>query len=328
MTAVLLVKTSSLGDVVHNLPVVADILAALGDVAVDWVVERAFAGIPALHPGVRRVIPCEIRRWRRSWSASETRNEWHEFVRQLRAEAYDAVVDTQGLLKSALVARLARGHRYGLDWRSSREPLRFFYDRVFRVPRDMHAVERNRRLCALCLGYELRAPLDYGLRLRGPRPAWLPPGRFVVFLHSTSRADKLWPESAWVELGRRYAAAGCPAVLPWGDAAERERAQRLAAALPGAIVPERLPLDVLAGVFASASAVVGVDTGLTHLAAALDVPVVGIYGTTSPGTTGVLAHGRALNVGSQTGFPELGAVLSALAALRAAPDCLCPTLAP
>lgn len=319
MTAILLVKTSSLGDVVHNLPVVADIRAAMEGVEIDWVVERAFAAIPGLHPGVNRVISCDIRRWRSAWWSVETRREWRAFVEQLRARRYDAIVDTQGLFKSAVLARLALGRRFGFDWASSREPLRPFYDRVFRVPRQLHAVVRNRQLCALALGYQPGAALDYGLHARAPLPAWLPQGRFVVFLHATSHPSKLWPEDRWVELGQACAAADCRTVLPWGSAPERERAQRLAAALPGAVVPPRMALDSIAGMLAAASAVVGVDTGLTHLAAALDRPVVGIYGVTSPGTTGVYAHGRAVNVGSRAGFPGVQDVLTALASLNAAP---------
>lgn len=319
MRQILLVKTSSLGDVVHNLPVIADIRSSLGDVAIDWVVERSFAAVPALHPGVRRVIPCEVRRWRRSWHSAQSRGEWHAFVQQLQSSVYDAIIDTQGLLKSAMLARLARGRRYGLDWRSSREPLRLFYDRVFSVPRNLHAVVRNRQLCGLALGYEPGAVLDYGLQVRGAKAAWFPEGRFVVFLHATSHASKLWPEDRWIALGRAYAAVDCCAVLPWGNESERDRAQRLASALPGAVVPGRMELDAVAGVLSAASAVIGVDTGLTHLAAALERPVVGIYGVTSPGTTGVYAHGRAVSVGSHAGFPSVDEVVTALGQLGAAP---------
>jgi len=152
VTNILLVKTSSLGDVVHNLPVVADIQNALGPTRIDWVVERSFDAIPAMHPGVRRVIPCEIRRWRHAWWTAATRREWSRFVDELRSERYDAIIDTQGLLKSAVIGCFGQGRRYGLDWRSSREPLRVFYDQVFDVPRTMHAVHRNLRLCGLALG--------------------------------------------------------------------------------------------------------------------------------------------------------------------------------
>lgn len=315
MRRILLVKTSSLGDIVHNLPVVADIRAALGDVAIDWVSERTFAQVPALHPNVRRVIPCAIRQWRRSWNSRATRAEWRAFVHALREETYDAIVDTQGLLKSAVVARIARGPRHGLDWRSSREPLRLFYDYVYRVPWTAHAVERNRRLCALALGYELAGPPVYGIRAERAPADRLPARTYVVLLHATSDPSKFWPEAHWVELGRQFAAAGCVAVLPWGDGDERVRADRLAAALTGALVPARMGLAELASVMAGAVAVIGVDTGLTHLAAALGVPVVGIYGVTDPSATGVYATGPVANVGSRCGFPDPGAVASAVTAL-------------
>lgn len=321
VTTILLVKTSSLGDVVHNLPVVADIQKAFaGRAAIHWVVERTFSAIPALHPGVHNVIPCELRRWRKHWADPRTRGEWRQFVERLQSCRYDAIVDTQGLLKSAIVSRLARGSRYGLDWRSSREPLRLFYDQVFNVPRSLHAIARNRALCGLALGYEPDASIDYGLPLPGARAAWLPVGRYVVLLHATSHPSKLWPETRWIDLGHRYAAAGCRVLLPSGDAREGERALRIASALGGAaLAPERMDLDAVAGMLAWASAVIGVDTGLTHLAAALDRPVVGIYGATSPTTTGVYAPGKALNVGSRSGFPAVDEVVATLARLGAAP---------
>lgn len=313
MTRILLVKTSSLGDVVHNLPVVADIRAAFGEgVEIDWVVERSFGAVPALHPHVRSVIACEIRRWRKSWKSREVRAEWRSFVHRLRSETYDAVLDTQGLLKSAIVARIARGPRYGLNWRSSREPLRFFYDRVFDVPWDAHAVERNRRLCALALGYRVEGPPVYGIQADPLNTPWLPQERYAVLLHATSHPSKLWPEHEWIALGSQLAACGCVALLPWGSADEHERAQRLAAALPGAVVLPRLGLDQLASVMARSAAVVGVDTGLTHLAAALGVPVVGIYGATDPGATGVYAAGPVLNVGARSRFPSFDEVVAAL----------------
>lgn len=313
---ILLVKTSSLGDVVHNLPVVADIRSACGEgVVIDWVVERSFAAVPALHPRVRSVIPCEIRRWRRSWKSQDVRAEWRSFVHRLRRETYDAILDTQGLLKSAIVARVARGARYGLDWRSSREPLRLFYDRVFDVPWDVHAVERNRRLCAAALGYRVEGPPLYGIRADPLDASWLPRQRYAVLLHATSHPSKLWPEREWTELGARLGASGCVALFPWGSEEEHERAQRLAAALPGAVVLPRLGLDQIAGVIAGSVAVVGVDTGLTHLAAALGVPVVGIYGATDPGATGVYAAGSVVNTGERSRFPSVDEVAAALVSL-------------
>src|SRR6478736_8150150 len=161
---ILLVKTSSLGDVVHNLPVVSDIRRNFPNARIDWTVDGSLAEIPRMHPGVDAVVPVAPRRWRRSLLSSET---WHEIdlARQKLAEhPYDMIIDTQGLIQSAVITRLASGTRVGLDWRSAREPLRVFYDRTCRVPWDRHAVERNRLLAALALGYRLESKVDYGVR--------------------------------------------------------------------------------------------------------------------------------------------------------------------
>ena len=315
MRAILLVKTSSLGDVVHNLPVVADIRSAFPEAEIDWVVERAFAAIPALHRAVRNVVPCELRRWRRALLRAETWAAWGRFRAELRSTRYDAIIDTQGLLKSALVARLACGERVGLDWRSSREPLRIFYDRTFAVPWKLHAVERNRRLAGLALGYEVSGEPDYGIGCAPSTAAWLPRGPYVVLLHATSRSPKLWPQSHWVALGERLAAAGFSLVLPGGTDEERARAQALANRMPSARAAPPLDLAPLAAVLAGASAAVGVDTGLTHLAAALGVPAVGIYGPTDPDLIGICAATRAVNLGGGGRFPHPGEVAAALSGL-------------
>ena len=313
MSAILLVKTSSLGDVVHNLPVVTDIRNHLGDVAVDWVVEKSFAAILAMHPGVRNVIPCELRRWRHSWLAAATREEWRAFLRELRSRSYENVIDTQGLLKSAAIARLAHGeHRIGLDWRSSREPLRPFYHRTFRVSWALHAVERNRRLAGLALDYEPKGPPDYGLQVQRSTDSWLPRSPYVVLLHATSHPRKLWPQRCWIELGQQLCGAGIVSILPWGSPEEEQRARLLAERLPGACVAPRWELEELAAILAGARAVVGVDTGLTHLAAALQVPVVGLYGATNPRATGVYAGASATNLGAPGAFPSVQDVMEAL----------------
>lgn len=313
-TQILLIKTSSLGDVVHNLPVVSDIRRHLEGVAIDWVVEKSFAAIPALHPGVRNVIPLELRRWRSTWLSASTRAEWRAFVRQLQSRAYEAVIDTQGLLKSAVVARFAcSSDRVGLDWHSAREPLRPFYHRTFRVPWDMHAVERNRRLAALAFGYRAEGPPDYGVEVPPPTASWLSRGRYAVLLHATSHPRKLWPERCWIELGEELLRSHVVPVLPWGSAEEEERARRLAQRLPpGACVAPRLALGELAAVLAGARAVVGVDTGLTHLAAALHVPCVGVYGATDPRATGLYAGPWAANLGTGGMFPSVREVMDAL----------------
>ena len=315
MPRILFVKTSSLGDVVHNCPAVSDVARAIPGAEIDWVVEESFAGVAAMHAAVRRVIPVAVRRWRRgAWRPAVWR-EIGAFRRALAAERYDAVIDTQSLLKSALVARCAQGPRHGLDRASAREALAArFYEVRHAVPRELHAVERNRRLAAEALGY-VPGALDYGLRATGVAPAARP---YAVLLTMTSRDDKLWPEERWIELGRTLAhAQRLSAVLPWGSDAERRRAERIAQALPEARVPPRLPLDELARLFAGARAVAGVDTGLSHLAAALGTPTVGIYCGSEPALTGLYGARRAANVGANGRAPEAREVADALAGLAA-----------
>lgn len=312
METILLVKTSSLGDVIHNLPVVSEVRRERGDVAVAWVVEEAFAAIPRLHPGVTETIPVPIRRWRSSLGRASTWREIRRFVQRLRATRYDAVIDTQGLFKSALITAAARGTRFGLDWASSREPLRIFYDRTFDIPWTLHAVERNRALAARALGYDVSPHPEYGIQARAASFPWHALARYVVLLHATSAAGKLWPEPSWIELGERCLRQGLGCILPWGSESERARSARLAAALRGAIVPPALTVGELAGLFAGAHAVAGVDTGLTHLAAALGAPTAGIYCATDPSATGLYACLRAVNLGGIGKPPTVDEVVAAL----------------
>ena len=309
---ILFVKTSSLGDVVHNCPAVSDVARRMAGAEIDWVVEEAFAGIAALHAGVRRVIPVALRRWR---SALLSRAVWSEigaFRRALGAARYDAVIDTQGLVKSALVCALAPGEKHGMDAASLREPLAArFYDVRHAVARGRHAVERNRALAAAALGYEDAGPCDYGLRAEGAAPveARTP---YAVFFTMTSRTDKLWPEERWLELGSGLAAGGVQPVLPWGSGPERERCERLARGMPGALVPRRMSLEEIARLARGARCVAGVDTGLTHLAAALAVPVAGIYCASDPALTGLYGSPRARNLGAAGEPPAAARVLAAL----------------
>src|SRR5262245_15417900 len=305
MTTILFVKTSSLGDVVHNCPAVSDVARALPGARIDWLVEEPFAGIARMQRAVRRVIPVAVRRWRSALWKPSVWSEIGAVRRALGGERYDAVLDTQSLLKSAFLAALASGRRHGMDSASAREPLAAaLYHARHAVPRALHAVERNRQLTASSLNFSLNDSIDYGLRT--PEA-----GRsgHIVLLTMTSRADKLWPEERWIELGR---ALGAPAVLPWGSADEHERATRIASAVKGE-VPERMEVEALARLFADAKAVVGLDTGLTHFAAALGAPTVGIYCGTDPALTGVYGAPRARNVGTTGRPPEVGDVLKALA---------------
>ncbi len=289
---VLLVKTSSLGDLLHLLPALSDARRERPDVAFHWVAEEGFAEVAGWHPAVTQVIPLALRRWRRElWSATRA-GEWQQFVRQLRAEPYAQVIDAQGLLKSACIARLARGRRSGFDRHSAREPWGVcLYQEPFFVDSAQHALERLRQLLALALGYPRpHSPVEYGLAERFPcRPTaeytW-------IFLHGTTWSSKQWPEGHWQELARLCAPHG-RVLLPWGNDRERARAERIAQVAPMQVrVADKGNLTQLAHSLASVRAVVAVDTGPAHLAAALGRPVVGLYGPTDPQRTGTVGVGQ------------------------------------
>ena len=306
---ILLIKTSSLGDVVHNLPVVSDLRRRYPDAQIDWVVEEGFLDIPRLHPGLRRVIPIALRRWRRSLLGSATWGEIRSFRATLQEERYDLAIDTQGLLKSALITRMARGKRCGYAAASAREPLAArFYDATFDVPASLHAVARNRCLAALAAGYSPLPAPDYGI-VAAPSPTVGRPS--AVLLTATSRDDKLWPEERWIGVGTALHERGLNCLLPAGSATERERAERLAQAIPGGVALPPMSLADLAAQLAAARIVIGVDTGLVHLAAALGRPTLALFCASDPALTGVLATTPAINLGARGQPPNVDAVLAA-----------------
>lgn len=296
---VLLVKLSSMGDVIHNLPVVSDLARRYPDIEIDWVTEAPYAGLVALHPKVRRVIPIHLRHLKKNWWSPAAWRAFFDDKAQLGGEPYDTIVDTQGLIKSALVSRWANGPIAGFSRATAREPLAScFYDRLIDVPRHLHAVERNRRLAAGAFGYELVNQVNYGLQLphtmATPNPMSPP---VVVFLHATSRADKMWPQTHWAALGQRLHDRGFGIVLPWGNATEKLVSEQLAGLIPTATVPAAMSLVGAAGLLSQASAVIGVDTGLAHLAVALSRPTVGLFLTTFPTLTGLYGNERVINLG-------------------------------
>ncbi len=310
---ILLVKTSSLGDVIHNLPVVSDILAHFPDARIDWCVEESFACIPRLHTGVGQIIPVAVRRWRKNIFNRQTWREIGELRQCLHSTPYDIVLDTQGLLKSALVARQATGLHVGYAADSAREPIASrFYEQHYSIPTKAHAVIRNRQLTAAALGYAVEGDPDYGITATPQTANWLPTSPYVVFLTATSRDDKLWPEEHWLTLGRELRIRGYKAILPGGNSLERERAQRLSSAIPSAVAAPPLSIPQIASLLAGSAAVVGVDTGLTHLAVALKIPTVALYTATDPGLTGVLGTGFHRNLGGKAQTPTPDAVLTEL----------------
>jgi heptosyltransferase-1 len=305
---ILIVKLSSLGDVVHAMPVVADIRAAYPTAVIDWVVEPAFAPLLRRVAGIGEVIACPLRRWTSAWWHASVRTEFRAFLAQLRHYRYDAVIDLQGLTKSAVIARLARGPSYGLANRtegaSHEAPARWLVDRAFAIEPHTPALDRSRQLAALALGYAVAGPPRYGLEVIPQRSASAD-APTLVFVHGTSRDDKLWPESHWAEIGKRAINDGWRIALPHAGVVELERAERLSSALGDACrIWPSLPLDVLVDRLATSQGVIGVDSGLSHIAVALDLPHVQIYNFPTAWRTGPLPeHGRAHQV-SVEDWPE------------------------
>ena len=231
----------------------------------------------------------------------------------MRSQRWDYVIDAQGLIKSAMVSRFARGPAFGADAKSARDKRAArFYDVKIAVPRKLHAVERSRTLVGEVFGYRPDGPARYGLERPASPPRWAPAERYVVMLHAASRAAKRWPEERWVELGRMLSQSGYAIVFPGGTDEERAVAARIAGQIPNASAAPAMTLAEAAALLAHAQGVVGVDTGLTHLAVALDVPTVGIYCATLPELTGLHGGAHAFNVGSTGKSPGVAAVAAAI----------------
>ena len=308
---ILLVKLSSLGDIVHTLPVVHDILAAAPNAQIDWVVEKAFAPLLTQVKGLRRIIPCELRRWRKSLWTAQTRCEWRAFKSDLQKDTYDAVIDLQGLTKSAVVARVARltadGKRYAManqtEGSGYEAPTRWVADVAISLEPHLHAVARGRQLAATALGYDNEASKQVNYALKVPlvhvNSAQTAPeniAKRIVFIHGTSRQDKTWPLQNWVELGQRLMASGCQIAIVHGSAAELATSQAIAARLAGSTVLPLMSLNALTQEFGSCQGVIGVDSGVSHIAVALGLPHVQIYNFDTAWRTGPLNCAYQLSV--------------------------------
>ena len=335
---ILLVKLSSLGDVLHTLPVVHDIKTAQPDAQIDWVVESLFAGVVRRCDGVNKVITCELRQWRKTPFSAATRQAWRVFKDDLQREQYDAVIDLQGLTKSALVSKLAKlsptGKRYAManrtDGSSYEAPTRWLADEAIRLAPHVHAVHRAREVCAQALKYKLSENAvfkpQYKL-LAGLNNAYTAINNIVkgdhkttvVFTHGSSRDDKLWPVSHWVELGQRLNAAGFGIALAHGSADEEQRSHVIAEQLADAVVWPRLSLDAMVDALGGCAGLVGVDSGLSHMAVALDLPHVQIYNFDTAWRTGpVASHAAARQVSVYAiPTPSVDAVWQAWLAVQA-----------
>jgi len=321
MNTILLVRMSSLGDIVHTFPAVTDIRRERPENTIHWAVEEAYVPLAALHPAVDRIIPIALRPWRRQLFARATWRALGESRRQLSETDYDLILDTQGLIKSLAVARVARGatrrrghacvlHGFGKRTISER-PAAYGYDVRHEFQPQDHKIYRYRTVAAQALGYPVPAAIDYGLA-PPPRPAFAPAGDYAVLLHATARAAKLWPEAAWIEVAQALAAQRLVCALPWGDDAERARAQRIAAAAAPAVVAPSMSIPQAAALLAHARVVVGVDTGLMHLAAAFAVPTVGVFCDSEPLDAQPIGPGPTAYRGGIGAAPAARAVLGAI----------------
>ena len=316
MSRALILRMSSMGDLIHTLPAITDLAQRLPDLAIDWLAEEAFVDIPRLHPGVQQVIPIAWRRWRKTLYAPQTWREIRACRAALNATPYDLVLDAQGLVKSALAARWVKdAPRGGYDRASIREPLAALcYDKTYTVSRDDTAIRRNRLLFGQAFGYTPDlAQVDFGVRA-ADRPEWTASTPYAVLLTASSRDSKRWPLAHWQALGTSLAAQGLTVWLPWGNATEKARAQQLVDTLPAARLAPRLSLAEAAALLAHADLVVGVDTGLTHLANALAVPLVALFTDSRPDLTGVVPSSRACNLGGVGLCPSVAEVLAACTA--------------
>lgn len=320
---ILLVRVSSLGDVLHNLPLVADILRHHPGAQVDWVVEEGYVSLVRLNPMVRKVIPFALRRWKKGLGDAAVRAELRGFFRDLRAEQYDYVFDTQGLIKTGIIMAAARvrpgGQKIGLangTEDSGYEGIsRVFHTRSIAVEPRTHAVARGRQVVAAALGYTVDSPPDFGLARPGlpppsvTRPDWMPAGDYAVFFHGTARDAKKWASAHWIALGR--ALAPLPILLPWGSPREKQEAEALAAALPNARVLPKLSMMDAVELARHAALAVGVDTGLTHIAAAFVRPTVEIYCDSPRWKTEGNWSPRIVNLGDTGAPPTVEQVVAA-----------------
>ncbi|MBJ7311390.1 lipopolysaccharide heptosyltransferase I [Rugamonas sp. CCM 8940] len=323
---ILLVRVSSLGDVLHNLPMVADIARHCPDANIDWVVEEGYVSLVRQNSRVRNIIPFALRRWRKSLGKPETRAEMKAFWRRLREQEYDYVFDTQGLLKTGAIMGMARvvkgGRKVGLangSEGSGYEGIsRLFHSESVPTDPRTHAVARGRLVAGAALGYSVDTPADFGLpalEAAAPRPDWMPAGAYAVYFHGTARDAKKWSAQNWIELGRQL--APMPILLPWGSAKELAEAEQLAAGLPNARVLPKLSMADAVLLARHAALAVGVDTGLTHIAAAFTVPTVEIYADSPRWKTEGNWSPKIINLGDQGAPPGVAEVAAAAKSLLA-----------
>lgn len=320
---VLLVKMSSMGDIIHNMPMLHDIKKQHPDAVIDWVVEESFAELARLNPLVNRVIPIALRRWKKNLLVNKTWGEIFAFKQQLQAQAYDYILDTQGLIKSALIAKLAHGISYGQNAESSHEyPAHWFLNRTCTIPKNLHAITRNRMLASLALDYSFNdVQVNYDIILTKFEQGLnnLLPQNCIMLVHSTAREAKHWPNENWLQLGQYLNAQGYSLALPWGNDIEKTRAETIAYQLKNTTVLPKLSIVQLTYLLSKSIACIGLDTGLTHIAVAINTPTLAIFTDTHSWQAGTMpaATGRAITIGGKPNLPTVKAAIDAFIALMA-----------
>lgn len=292
---VLIVKMSSMGDIIHTLPALTDASKVIPHIQFDWIAEEGFAEIPLWHKHVNQVIPIALRRWRKNFWSILKNGEIKNFYQQLRSKKYDLVIDAQASLKSAFISCFTRGTRCGMDNQSERELFAHtVYNQTYFVERKQHAIKRLRQLFAQALNYSfIDETPNYNIdKNKLLTPAVDLPHSYIVFVHNTSWLSKCWPENYWAELLKQVTATGMHVLLPWGNAEEKARAERLANNNSLAQVLPKLKLAEIATVLSNAKAAVCADTGLSHLSAALNVPAITLYGPTNPALIGTMGQSQ------------------------------------
>lgn len=311
MTEILFIKTSSMGDVLHQMPAITEAKRHFPRSRITWVVDEMYAPLAALHPSVDEIITIAQRRWRKQVFRAQAWREFFAAARKLRARNFDKIIDTQGLIRTGLMGKLARGEHHGYDAASIREPFAArFYDINHKIGWDLHVIARNRTLTARALGYEIEGAPDYGFDRARIKPG--ASGNYAIIFHATAKTKKEWPEERWIEVGRALSKRGLEVVLPWGNEVERARSERLKTQIPNARVPDRVPIMDVAKLIAGAKIVCGVDTGFLHIAAALGVPVIAVFTITKSHTASPTGPGKVEMIGADNGLPKVSAVIAAI----------------
>lgn len=320
---ILLVKMSSMGDIIHNMPLIHDIKQHYPEAIIDWVVEESFVELARLNPLVNQVIPIAMRRWKKAIFSKVTWAQLSDFRKKLRQHHYDAILDTQGLIKSAVVTKLAKGVSYGQNANTSHEyPAHWLLNRTLEIPRNLHAITRNRLTGAKALNYVFdEQRTDYDLR-----PAQqaddnliaILPKNCVMLFHSTARDSKHWPNNHWIKLGQFLESQAYTLALPWGSPLEKQRAESIAASMSSAVVLPKLSIVQLAALMQKSIACVGLDTGLTHIAVALNVPTLAIFTDTFIWQAGTQpsAQGCAITIGGKPSLPSVEEAITAFKQLK------------